>query len=194
MAPEYCGRKYPKKLTPAGDTPAPAVSILSNLKHRRIKMRRSDREVRDFNEIVEIIERCDVCRLALNDKDYPYILPLNFGMEVTDGSVKLYFHGACEGRKYEIIKKDNRASFEMDCAHRLITDEEQKNCTMEYESVIGYGIIEEITDENEKIQALRIIMKQYHNEEFQFNIDVVPKTRILKLTVKNMTGKKRKKH
>lgn len=157
-------------------------------------MRRSDREVRDFDEMVEIIGRCDVCRIALNDNDYPYILPLNFGMEVVDGSVILYFHGAVEGRKYEIIKKDNRASFEMDCAHKLILDEEQKNCTMEYESVIGNGIIEEIDGENEKIAALRILMKQYRSEDFQFNPDVVPMTRILKLTVKNMTGKRRKKH
>lgn len=32
-------------------------------------MRRSDREVKDINDIAEIIKECDVCRLALNDKD-----------------------------------------------------------------------------------------------------------------------------
>ena len=37
-------------------------------------MRRSDREVTKFSDIIAIIEKCDVCRLALNDEDYPYIM------------------------------------------------------------------------------------------------------------------------
>ena len=58
-------------------------------------MRRSDREITKFSEIIAIIEKCDVCRLALNDEDYPYILPLNFGINITeDNNLELYFHGA----------------------------------------------------------------------------------------------------
>lgn len=45
-------------------------------------MRRKDREVTDLSEIIEIMKNCDVCRLALNDDGFPYILPLNFGMAV----------------------------------------------------------------------------------------------------------------
>ena len=33
-------------------------------------MRRSDREIKDFDEIIEVINKCDVCRLAINDGDY----------------------------------------------------------------------------------------------------------------------------
>ena len=47
-------------------------------------MRRSDREVTDFCEMVSIMEKCDVCRIALHDTEYPYILPVNFGMEIGD--------------------------------------------------------------------------------------------------------------
>ena len=46
-------------------------------------MRRKDREVTDLSEIIEIMKNCDVCRLALNDDGFPYILPLNFGMAVS---------------------------------------------------------------------------------------------------------------
>ena len=42
-----------------------------------VKMRRSDREVKEFEDIVAIMEKCDVCRIALNNNGYPYILPLN---------------------------------------------------------------------------------------------------------------------
>lgn len=43
-------------------------------------MRRSDREVTDFNEIVEIINKCDCIRLGFSSEPVPYILPLNFGI------------------------------------------------------------------------------------------------------------------
>ncbi len=168
-------------------------------------MRRSDREIKDINEIMEVIKKCDVCRLALNDEEgYPYILPLNFGMQIEknekrniegekeEEKIVLYFHGAVEGKKYELMRRDNRASFEMDCAYRLITDEEHGNCTMEYESVIGRGKMEILPDE-EKMMALKVLMKHYHKEDFIFNEAVIPQTVLFKLTVENVTGKRRMK-
>ena len=74
-------------------------------------MRRQDREITELDELLEIINRCDICRLALNDNGYPYILPLNFGTEVNDGKLTLYFHSALEGYKVGLFEKDNRATF-----------------------------------------------------------------------------------
>ena len=124
-------------------------------------MRQKNREIKEFNEIIEVMKRCDVCRLALNDDGYPYILPLNFGMKIVDGKVILYFHSALEGYKVDLIKKDNRASFEMDCMHQLQYFEEKGYCTMAYESVIGSGRIR-ILEEEEKMDALKSIMAHYH--------------------------------
>ena len=154
-------------------------------------MRRSDREITDFDEIVEIIKKCDVCRLALHDEEYPYILPLNFGMRIEDGKIVLYFHGANEGKKYALIEKNNKVSFEMDCGHRLVMDDERMSCTMEYESVIGQGIIEKVSDE-QKYDALMVLMRQYHQEDFPFNQNIMPQTTALKLTVNSYTAKHRK--
>lgn len=154
-------------------------------------MRRSDREITDFDEIVEIIKKCDVCRLALHDEEYPYILPLNFGMRIEDGKIVLYFHGANEGKKYALIEKNNKVSFEMDCGHRLVMDDERMSCTMEYESVIGQGIIEKVPDE-QKYDALMVLMRQYHQEDFPFNQKIMPQTTMLKLTVNSYTAKHRK--
>ena len=155
-------------------------------------MRRSDREVKEFKDIVAIIEKCDVCRIALNNNGYPYILPLNFGMVVKDDKIELFFHGAMDGTKYDLIENDNRASFEMDCEHRLVTEIERESCTMEYESVIGQGYIEMLSDE-EKYDALCILMKHYHQEEFPFNKAVIPNTKVFKLVVEKVTGKRRMK-
>ncbi|MCM1119227.1 MAG: pyridoxamine 5'-phosphate oxidase family protein [bacterium] len=153
-------------------------------------MRRSDREVTDFHEIISIMGRCDVCRIALNNNGYPYILPLNFGMKVEDNRIELYFHGALEGTKYHLIEMDNRASFEMDCAHKLVTELEQGNCTMEYESIIGQGYIEILSD-SEKNEALCYLMQHYHQEYFPYDQSAVPRTRVMRMVVERVTGKRR---
>lgn len=155
-------------------------------------MRRSDREVKEFKDIVAIMEKCDVCRIALNDDGYPYMLPLNFGMLIRENKIELYFHGAMEGTKFDLIEKDSRASFEMDCEHRLVTDIERGSCTMEYKSVIGTGHIEILSDD-EKYDALHILMGHYHQEEFPFNKAVMPRTKVFKLVVEKVTGKIRMK-
>lgn len=155
-------------------------------------MRRKDRQIKELPEILKVMEQCDVCRLAFHNEGYPYILPLNFGMEAEGTKITLYFHGATEGTKYGLIQKDNRVSFEMDCSHRLVTDTQDWNCTMEYESVIGQGKIE-IVPEEEKEKALGILMKHYRKEEFPFNKAILPQTAVMKLTVEAITGKRRMK-
>ena len=154
-------------------------------------MRRSDREIKDRAELLDVISRCDVCRLALNDEEgYPYILPLNFGEKDVDGQLTLYFHGAMEGKKYELMEKDPRASFEMDCSHELFMNDEKMSCTMKYESVIGRGRLE-LVPEEEKEEALAILMRHYHQEDFPFGRAAMPKKKVFRLVVEQMTGKRR---
>ena len=68
-------------------------------------MRRSDREVSNTYEIEEIIRSCRVCRIAMNTVDGIYIIPMNFGYAYEGESFVFYFHGACEGRKIDALKK-----------------------------------------------------------------------------------------
>lgn len=118
------------------------------------------------------------------------MVPLNFGMDIEDGQLYLYFHCAKEGKKLDLIQKDNRATFEMDCNHNFILYEERMSCTMGYESVIGQGTIE-IVAEDKKYDALKILMRQYHAEDFQFNTDMIKVTTLLRLKVEKLTGKRR---
>lgn len=155
-------------------------------------MRKSEREIKEFDEIVEVIKKCDVCRIALNDSGYPYIVPLNFGMKAEGKQIVLYFHGAGEGKKHELIRLDNRVSFEMDCSHKLIVDKEGCRCTMGYESVVGRGRIE-IVPVEEKEEALSALMRQYHEGSFPFRKEAADRTCVMKLVVEEMTGKRNRK-
>lgn len=138
------------------------------------------------------MKQCDVCRVAFFDEEYPYILPLNFGMEEENDQITLYFHGAGDGKKYDLMAKNNKVCFEMDCSHELLTLEEEKNCTMNYESVIGFGTMEMVADED-KYDALCKLMKHYHVEHFEFNKAIIPVTKVFKLNVQQITGKARAK-
>ena len=42
-------------------------------------MRRKEREITDQQIIQEIIQKSSICRIALNDGNVPYIVPLNYG-------------------------------------------------------------------------------------------------------------------
>lgn len=154
-------------------------------------MRRYDREITDFDRIIEIMRKCDVCRLAINDEEYPYIIPLNFGMIVESGKIKLYFHGAAAGTKLDLISKNPHVSFEMDRAHQLMLIDNNKNCTMNYESVIGRGIVR-LLPEEEKFNALSAIMHHYRADSFGVNTAIIHRTAVMELTVESVTAKERK--
>lgn len=154
-------------------------------------MRRKDREVTDAAQVAEIMSRCEVVRLALNTDTVPYILPVNFGME-PDG-MKIYIHGAVEGTKYTLISRDHRASFEMDCTYGLVLDDDAHECSIEYESVIGWGYLQELTQKDEKKRALDRIMAQYHADAFAYGEAPIPHTRIFCLNVQERTAKRRRK-
>lgn len=154
-------------------------------------MRRNDRAVTEPSEITEIMTRCEVLHLAIAATPAPYLLPVNFGME--PNGMTLYVHGAMSGTKYDLLAENNRVGFEMECTNGLVLDEAEHSCTMNYESVMGWGIVCEVTDPEEKLRALDRIMAQYHSEGFSYNPAVAERTRILCLKVQERTGKRRKK-
>jgi len=158
-------------------------------------MRRTDREIKNELEIIEIIEKCDVCRLAFSENNVPYIVPMNYGYEYENGKLTLYFHGAKEGKKHDIMKKNPTACFEMDCSHKLIEADEPGEYTMEYESVIGNGNVHLCIEKSEKINALNHLMKKYAKDrEFTFSDQVLESVTVFKLEVSEFTGKRLKKN
>jgi len=151
-------------------------------------MRRNDREIKDIKEINGIIRRCRVCRLAMCDDGQPYIVPLNFGY---DGRF-LYFHAAPEGRKIDIIKRNNRVGFEFDILHDIVTAEQACKWGAKYESVMGSGTAEIVDDLEAKKEALQLIMRQYGNGTWDFKEEILKKTLVLRVRILEISGKARK--
>lgn len=154
-------------------------------------MRRTDREITDQAEILKIVDACDVASLALNDGEFPYVVPLNFGWEERNGKVFLYFHGAKEGTKIDLIKRDDRCAFAMSCDHLYVPGPPACAATFRYSSVCGRGRIE-IAEGEERAHALNVIMKHYEREsDYSFEEKHLNSVAILKLEVETLSGKRK---
>lgn len=149
-------------------------------------MRRKEKEITEKNEIESIIRKSTVCRLGLADGSRPYIVPLSFGYR----NNALYFHSAGEGKKIEILKKNNRVCFEFDIHCEVKTGETACAWGMRYRSVIGYGTATLIEDPERKREAMDIIMAQYADGPFEYSQKSFDRALAIKVDISEMTGKK----
>jgi len=148
-------------------------------------MRRSEKEITDESAIEAIINDSLVCRLALSDGGQPYIVPLSFGYQ----DRTLYFHSALEGKKIDILRKNDRICFEFDVNTEIIEGEKACKWGMKYQSVIGIGRAVLVENSEEKQKALNIIMNHYSDRNWQFPDKIIKKTAVIKIEIESMTGK-----
>ena len=155
-------------------------------------MRRSDRELVEKSELVDILEKGDSCHIALCDAGTPYLVTMNYGFAWSN-NLKIYLHSAREGRKIDIIKKNPKVCFSVDVDHELVAAEESCKWGMKYRSVVGSGIVEIIENESEKIEGLNLLMKHYSKRnDFTYDEKMLKATAVLKITVSEITGKQKK--
>ena len=123
-------------------------------------MRRADKEIKDRKKIDAILAKAICCRIALVDGDCPYIVPVNFAVS----NDHLYFHSAKEGRKIDILRKNNSVCFEMDIEGEIVKGQKACSWGMKYVSVIGFGKAFFIEDKMGKKMALDLLMEKYAGE------------------------------
>ena len=96
-----------------------------------------------------------------------------------------------KGHKLDLIRRDDRAAFEMERSHELQYVKEHGYCTTNYESIMGKGRIR-ILGDDEKMHALKQMMAHYHGDrETPFNPAALPRTCVFALDVEQITGKRK---
>ena len=118
--------------------------------------------------------------LALCDeKSFPYTVPLNY-VYLND---KIYFHCANVGRKLDIVRQNNKASFCVINQDAIIPEK----FTTAYSSVI------EITTENDKQIILEEFIRKFSADYFTEGLEeiktYIKRTCILELSIDEITGK-----
>lgn len=153
-------------------------------------MRRDDREVVSIEEIFDILQRCDTIHIAMNDDGAPYIIPMTFGAELKDGKITIYFHCANEGKKLTLIEKDPMVGVE--CAlYYQVEKTDDGAITARYESVIGSGKAEKITEREEKVASLKVMLEHYRESGFPASsCKGLPLVECYKIELDKVSGKR----
>jgi nitroimidazol reductase NimA-like FMN-containing flavoprotein (pyridoxamine 5'-phosphate oxidase superfamily) len=149
-------------------------------------MRKARQEIKDPTILEEILSGAILCRVAMMDGDLPYLIPFNYGYR--DGA--LYIHSALEGKKIDLLRKDKRVCFEVEDTMEITKGDKACDWSTRYRSVVGYGTVEILSDDESKQQGLEVIMAQHGAPELlEFNQRNLDRMVILKLTITSMTGK-----
>ena len=155
-------------------------------------MRRKDREITEINGIEEILRQCKTCHVAMVDDGSPYVVPLSYGYKILDGNVlELYFHSALEGRKLDILKRNNKVCFEMAHEGDAITSETPCNSGYYFSSVIGFGEAVFIEDAGEKCEALSFMYKHQAGIDIAFTSEQAKSVCVFKIVSTDFAGKKK---
>lgn len=150
-------------------------------------MRKANREISDKSAIRAIMEEALVCRIGLCDDGMPYVVPMNFGL----GENCLFLHCATEGRKLDILRRNDRVCFEMDFLREIKQGPVSCGWGARYESVIGFGRAILVEDPAEKRFALDRIMDHSRAQgPYAYPDDVLAKTTIIRIEIESLRGKR----
>ena len=153
------------------------------------KMRKQNQEMTDKNVIEEILSKSEICRVAMMDDGKPYILPFNYGYK--DNTI--YIHSARSGKKIDLLRKNNKVCFEIEHKVKIVKSPSLCKWSTMYQSVVGYGDVEIIMDDEQKRAGLDIIMAHYEkHEKYHYEKRLVDLIVILKLNIREVTGKQSK--
>ena len=123
---------------------------------------------------------------AQPQEEYPYAVPLSY----VYGDGKIWFHCASSGHKLELIRQNPRASFCVVGMDKVVPEE----YTTFYRSVIAFGRIRMLEDEQEKCRAIERLMVKYAPEDDAAHRSSIIRKSLgglcmLELEIERLTGK-----
>ena len=139
----------------------------------------------DKSDIEAVIQKAQVCRIALVDGDQPYVVPVCFGHR--DG--KLYFHSSLRGRKMAALRRNDRVCVEFEVDVGLAPNELPCKFSLRYRSAVAFGRAVEVADPAEKLEGLNLVMRHYTGCDWEFPEDKVARVAVVRVDIESMTGK-----
>lgn len=149
------------------------------------EMRRKRQQLSE-EESIGILQKSTSGTLALlGDEDYPYAVPISYVYH--EG--KLYFHSALAGHKVDAIRSCDKASF---CVIEQ-DDVQPKKYTTFFRSVIAFGRIHIIEDEQDKLEAALLLGNRYNpNDDESLKKELeggFTRMLMIRFDIEHLTGK-----
>lgn len=161
-----------------------------------IPMRMFKLECTDTDRIDRFLSLARTGFLGLSADNEPYVVPLNYVW--TNGSV--YFHGAAEGRKIDMLRCNAQACFTVCEDLGTITAPVPAHTDTAYMSVMLFGLVSPIPDLEEATTAMQALLDKYvpgyydqplsraHVEKYVSSLG--SRTAVFKLTPDRITAKR----
>ncbi len=150
------------------------------------KMRRFKQQLTDEECIKVLMEEPRGIMAFHGENGYPYAIPLNQFYDPETG--KLYFHGAKEGLKLDLIKENNQVCF-------TVLDKgfkKEGDWALNIKSVVCLGHIEVMTDLDEILAQCRKLAHKFSGTDEEIEADIkknMNNVNMLVMTIDRMTGK-----
>lgn len=154
-------------------------------------MTRRERQITDLNEIIKILDKAKVLHLGMADGDEPYVVPMNYGYFMDGDKLTMYLHCAHRGRKLDILRKNPKVFYELDCDISPFEGDVACKYGITYASVMGKGVASIVDDVEEKKYALSLLMKTQVNKDFEFDDKMAGIVTIIKINTLEYTAKRR---
>ena len=154
-------------------------------------MTKRERQIADFGEVRAILDTAKVLQLGLSVNDEPYVVPMNYGYCLEDGKLTLYLHSAVKGKKLDMIRVNPKVFFELDTDRVPFEGEKPCQYGLSYSSVMGRGTAAIVEDVEEKIRAMKYLMKTQTGRDFEFNEKLVSIVTVIRIDVAEYTAKHR---
>ncbi len=153
-------------------------------------MHKSEREIKDKKELIEILRNGKYTSIAMCQNNEPYIVTLSYGYDQYKHA--LYFHAAVKGFKLDIIKNNSNVCATVIEDHGYKKDE----CEQHYRSVVFWGKMSVVSDLEEKKYGLDVLLNHLEPNPEPIkkrnvqNEDKYDKVSILRLDITELRGKK----
>ena len=149
------------------------------------EMRRKRQQLSN-EECVDILTRSTSGVLSLlGDGGYPYGVPVSY--VYADG--KITIHSAVAGHKVDAVRNNAKCSF---CVIEQ-DDVRPSEFTTYFRSVIAFGKITVVEDDNEKLSSLQMLGRRYSPKEEERLPHEIEKSfghvLVLRIDIEHMTGK-----
>ena len=154
-------------------------------------MTKRELQITDEGRILEILDTAKVLHLGLSVDDEPYVVPMNYGYCLENGKLILYLHSAVRGKKLDMIRRNPKVFFELDCDRIPFAGEKPCQYGLSYASVMGRGTARIVEDVEEKKKAMSVLMKTQTQKDFSFEDRLVSIVAVIRIDVAEYTAKHR---
>jgi nitroimidazol reductase NimA-like FMN-containing flavoprotein (pyridoxamine 5'-phosphate oxidase superfamily) len=160
------------------------------------KIRRHDREIKDKDWIIALLNRAGYGVLATCKDGQPFTVARNFAYDPENHVI--YFHGARKGRTFENVGEGTPANLNVSEMGEWIIAERAMNFGVKYKGVVVFGWLSIVEDAEEAKKGLQLLMDK-HFPELRTDIDYeaitdidLKVTAVLRLDIESWSGKEKK--